>query len=124
MLDPESQLEAGYTARASLHAGTRMAAATRSGALAALPRLTLNCEVAGEQFVVRSDGDGSGSVRHGLAEDPDADLRCDLPRWFRMISRGEPLHEDIDGESSAIPAAALLDVLAEEPAPGRDVKSV
>ena len=116
LLDPERQVEEGYTARASLHAGTRVAGADREGALGALPRLVLNCEVDGDQFVIESDGGGSGSVRHGLVAEPDATLRCDLPRWFRLVSQGATLDPAVEGERSAIPAATLLEALAERPA--------
>ena len=51
LLEPENQLEAGYVARASLYAGTRMAAAQREGALDGLPHLVLDCEIDGEQFL-------------------------------------------------------------------------
>ena len=116
LLDPEPQLEAGYTARASLYAGTRMAAAERSGALEGVPRLVLNCEVDGEQFVLASDGAGGGSARHGLEAEPDGTLRCELSRWYTIVSRREPLDAAVAGEASALPAAALLEALAEEPA--------
>ena len=113
LLEPEKQLAAGYTARASLYAGTRMAAAQRDSTLDGLPRLTLSCEVDGEQFVIAIDGRGSGSVRHGVADDADAELRCDLPRWFSLIAEGSPLDPSDEGEASALPAAALLEALAE-----------
>ena len=115
LLDPENQLEDGYVARASLYAGTRMAAAQREGTLAELPHLVLDCEIDGDQFVIEADGEGSGSVRHGTAGEGEADgaLRCDLHRWYELISRAKPLDRSLEGEASAVPAAALLEALAE-----------
>jgi DNA-binding HxlR family transcriptional regulator len=116
LLDPERQLADGHVARPSLYAGTRMAGAQRAGALEGLPPLVLDCEVDGEQFVIESDGAGGGSVRHGVATHADAALRCGLSRWYSILSQREPLDAGTPGEASALPAAALLDALAEEPA--------
>ncbi len=52
-LEPEAQYEAGWKARPSLYAGTRMAAARRGDALAALAPVTLNCDDRGRALRAR-----------------------------------------------------------------------
>ncbi len=117
LVEPERQAREGWLARGSLFAGTRTAGARRAGALAGLPATTLNCEIDGERFVISTDGEGGGAVRHGIAEDADAELRCALPRFFALLSGGAELDPDAPGEASALPAAPLLRALApaEEP---------
>lgn len=114
LVEPERQHEEGHLARPSLYAGTRMAAAKRGGALEGLPPLTVDCEIDGDAFVIASDGEGSGGVRHGSSPDPDARLTCELPRFYALLSEGLELDGSDPREAEARAAAPLLAALAEK----------
>jgi DNA-binding HxlR family transcriptional regulator len=102
LIEPEEQVAAGWQARGSWLAQTRMAQAKRRGALAGVGRQAINVEVDGERFVLTADGEGDGSVRHGCAEQADAELSMDM----------QSFHELLGGERRPSgPASPLLEAL-------------
>ncbi len=106
LLDPERDAARGYTTRGSWLAATMAAAHRRRAAVGEeaveLPALAVNCDVDGEHFVIRVRA-GRADVRHGAAEDADAELRCTM-RDFYELTTGEAR-----AESPAV--ARLLEAL-------------
>ncbi len=110
LLEPAEQHSRGWTSRGSWLASSRVAAAERGGALAGLPPLKLNVEVEGERFVIEIDGSGSGSVRHGAADDAGAALEADMTRFHALLIGAAEL--DPASEAAAEAAAPLIAALA------------
>jgi DNA-binding HxlR family transcriptional regulator len=102
LLEPEEQSARGWMSRPSWLAST-LAAAAEPGSLERVGPRTVNFDVDGDRFVVRSRGDRA-EVRHGTADDADGALATDMKTFFAM-TKGE--------ESPNDPAAAaVLEALA------------
>lgn len=99
LLDPEAELEQGWTVRPSLFTST-LAAAVDPVALAGLEGREFGFDVDGDRFAVTVAG-GIARVRHGAPADPDARLSTGLED-FVGLARGEadaddPLLRDLFG---------------------------
>jgi DNA-binding HxlR family transcriptional regulator len=84
LLRPEAQLRRGDLARGSWLAS---ALAASAGQRDTGERLTANFDVDGDRFAI-SLAEGRAHVRHGVADMPDAELRCTLPAFLRL-ARGQ-----------------------------------
>jgi DNA-binding HxlR family transcriptional regulator len=91
LLDPEAELEQGWTVRPSLLAST-LAAAADARALQELDGRGFNFDVDGDRFNVVI-ADGVARVTHGALSDPDAELSTDLAD-FAGLAQGEAEAED------------------------------
>jgi DNA-binding HxlR family transcriptional regulator len=105
LIEPESQVAAGWTARGSWLAMSKMAAAERRGDLDGLQPTTVNVEVGDETFVLTTDGRGGGSVRHGTAGTPDAELSFELKRLHELLSGAAPLDDSLGARAKPLLAA-------------------
>ncbi len=107
LLEPEAEREQGLLARGSWLASTLAAAARGT---AAPEPVAVNFDVDGDRFSVRLQ-DGGPQVRHGVLDEPDAELRCGLPEFY-ALARGWQ-------ESDDPSLAAVFDALG-APAAGDD----
>lgn len=102
LIDAEEQVEQGWATRPSWLAGTLVASAG-ADPFSDLGASVVNFDVDGDRFTIRSES-GGGYVRHGAADDPDGEVRTDMPTFFAM-TKGEAEVDD--------PAATrLLEILA------------
>jgi DNA-binding HxlR family transcriptional regulator len=102
LVEPEGQSARGWISRPSWLAST-LATAAEPGSFESVGAKTVNFDIDGDRFVLRSHGDRA-EVRHGAADDADGALATDMKTFFAM-TQGEESPDDPA-------AAAVLDALA------------
>ncbi len=111
LLDGPTEYAAGNMSRGSWLASTLAAASSRAGAWAEQPQVTINFDVDGDRFVLRTDGDRA-RVRHGIDESADSSIECDFPGFVGLALGDERCEDEV-----ARPVMEILAAAAPSPLP-------
>ncbi|CAN5521265.1 winged helix-turn-helix transcriptional regulator [soil metagenome] len=96
LLDGPAEYRKGSLGRGSWLASTLAAASARSEDWAEIPKLTINFDVDGDRFVLRTDG-SRAHVRHGFDEAAASSISCDFPSFAGLALGSEASADPVAG---------------------------